>query len=413
MSEGWKLRLEGWAAQIKTLDPYLIALLLVMLQLLMWRVASPQVGLIFDEAYYVQDARVIAGLPVNPDKLPGNWFSGGDPNSEHPPLAKLIMALGTWLACENAMGWRFPSICLGLISLVCVYGIVRSLGGDRWQARLAAAILALDNLFFVHSRIATLDIYLVSFGLIGTWLYLRKKPELAGLALGCATLCKINGLLWVAALGLYEVLRFLLPGTRGHRFPFRALFALVGFWAAFTFFTLGALDNYWTQFNTPGEHVKHIFSFHNTLVRQPGEVPQGAESTPLMWWMNEKAFDYFALTTNANGVVDHPVVFLGKMSPYVIAAAPLALLFCAVLGWGGDLLALLAFCLFFGNYVPILLTWIKTRRICYLYYMLPSLPSFAIAIAHCLQRCPPWMRAAFLLAVLASFGALFPFKWAT
>lgn len=399
-----------WAQRLPVLDLYLTCLLVLLSLLLCYRLADPKDSLIFDETYYVQDARVILGQPVSPTGLPETWYSGGDPNSEHPPLAKLIIAAGIQLFQENGVGWRLPSVLLGLLSVAAVYGIVRTLGRDRGQARLAATILAFDNLFFVHSRIATLDIYLVAFSLIGVWLFLRRRYEYSGLMMGLATVCKINALFTAAALCAYECLQTRFWRRENRWLPVKPLLLFLSFYTAFTFFVLGSLDCYWTEFRSPVAHVVHIFKFGASLTRTQGVGPQGVESTPLQWWMNDKVFDYFTLTTTVEGNSWNPIQFQGRMSNYVIAAAPFALVFCAIEACRGSTLGMLVVCLFFFNYGAVFGSWVTARRICYIYYMVPCLPPFAIGISSMLERCPRWVRYTFVATLIYSFIYLFPFR---
>ncbi|MEM1945263.1 MAG: hypothetical protein QXX57_05955, partial [Nitrososphaerota archaeon] len=59
-------------------------------------------GFIFDEYYYVPAARkLLAGVAVN---------------NEHPPLSKLLIALGIRLLGDNPMGWRFFPMLLSSLS---------------------------------------------------------------------------------------------------------------------------------------------------------------------------------------------------------------------------------------------------------------------------------------------------------
>src|SRR4051794_27566143 len=70
----------------------LLCLLLVscLLLRLLW-LGRPDGSLIFDEKYYVNAGRMLAGLPPQQDIYQDNPI-GLDPNLEHPPLAKLIEA---------------------------------------------------------------------------------------------------------------------------------------------------------------------------------------------------------------------------------------------------------------------------------------------------------------------------------
>src|SRR5947209_1792434 len=151
-------------------------------------------ALIFDESYYVNAARVIAGIRP----APGQTYAGAplhkDPNAEHPQLAKLIMAWGIELFGDNPWGWRLGSVIFGLLAIVAMYMLVRAARGSPWMAVGAAGVMALDNLMLVHGRIATLDIYMVSLMILAAAFYVRGRPLIAGVILGIAACMKLPGL---------------------------------------------------------------------------------------------------------------------------------------------------------------------------------------------------------------------------
>ncbi len=402
-----------------SVDPVLLLLILSSLLALLYRLDSPQDALIFDETYYVQDARVILGLPVLPFGLPPEQLrSGCDPNAEHPPLAKLLIAgsmaaFRAWGFAGGGFEWRFPSVLFGLTGVFLVYGVVRVLDGTRGQARMAAFLLAFDNLYFVHSRIATLDIYLVTLSSLGVFLYLSRRYELAGIALALATLCKISGLFTVFALFFYECGRWW-QHRRLSREPegggANAFVLMYFFYVLFGASALGALDCYFTRFTNPVSHVRHILSFGASLSRPKTLDPQGAESTPLQWWRNHKQFDYLSVTTSHDQFSNTEVRFQCALSLYLIAAAPFALYFCWLQALRGDRVGLLVVCWVFASYVPLLATWLISGRICYLYYMLPSMPGLAIGTARLIAQFPAWVTGLLTLATLYVFVSLFPFS---
>ena len=69
-------------------------------------------SLIFDESYYVNAARVIAGIHPPATAPYHDAPLGKDPNAEHPQLAKLVMAGGIEVFGDGPWGWRLGSLVL-------------------------------------------------------------------------------------------------------------------------------------------------------------------------------------------------------------------------------------------------------------------------------------------------------------
>ena len=131
--------------------------------------------LIFDEAYYINAARVIAGIHPPAGSHYAQSPLGSDPNAEHPQGAKLIIAGAIELFGDGPFAWRIGSLLFGSLAILGMYFLVRSAGGDRWPAVGAAALMACDNLMLVHGRIGTLDVYALAPMIWGVGLYLRGR----------------------------------------------------------------------------------------------------------------------------------------------------------------------------------------------------------------------------------------------
>ncbi|GAB4454101.1 MAG: phospholipid carrier-dependent glycosyltransferase [Armatimonadaceae bacterium] len=182
-------------ARADVLIPATIAGLFYLLAL--WRLGTPE-QFVFDEVHHVRTAmEYIEGLN------PHEWT--------HPPLAKLIMAasMKVWggsfdprdaawdpqqtLDARTTIGWRYPGVVFGAFALIALYALTRTLFENRKIAAAATLMLALDGVFFVHSRIGMTNIYTVCFillGTTGTWLYIKRGSGawllLSGLGLGLA-----------------------------------------------------------------------------------------------------------------------------------------------------------------------------------------------------------------------------------
>src|SRR3954451_5753563 len=150
----------------------------------------------FDEVHCVPAARQMLE-PVMPQPMV---------NPMHPPLAKQIIAVSIRQFGDVPLGWRYPAVLFGALALVAVYLCGLALFAAQGPA-IAAGLLAFFNqMLFVQSRIAMLDIFALTFGLFATAAFLygyqQRRPHLwfalAGLACGFSMGCKWSGLFVLA-----------------------------------------------------------------------------------------------------------------------------------------------------------------------------------------------------------------------
>ncbi|MCX6022904.1 MAG: glycosyltransferase family 39 protein [Chloroflexi bacterium] len=386
---------------------------------LLW-LAQPPGALIFDEKYYINSARVLLSIPpgdgVYEDRPPGL-----DPNTEHPPLVKLLVAGSMLVLGDNAFGWRLPSVLFGTAGILLMYGVARRVGAEPYAALLAAALLSFDNLAFAHSRIFTLDIFQLTFLLAGIYGYVGGRPAVGGAGLALAALSKSNGMFGLAVLAGFEALRFFHERASWRARWRPALGRLLRTGAAFAavfLLLLWGMDHFWTGYTNPFEHVQHIISYGTALRRDNG--PSGIESFPWQWLWNQEQIPYLRVDQHIKVGEEvretRPLVlFLGAMNPFILHLFPLGLAFAAHVwrrreaeaDWGA-----LALAWFFFTYAPFFLTTVLFHRISYLYYFLPTLPAVALANSLFLTRArlPRLVLWVYLAAVLLGFYGYFPFK---
>ncbi len=378
----------------------------------------PQGSLIFDEAYYVNAARTILGWAVHGGPYAGA-AAGFDPNLEHPPLGKALMAASMAVFGDNGIGWRVPSLLAGMLALGALYGVVRSSGETARLGVLAVTLFALDNLGLVHGRIGTLDMLVLAPMLVGAWLGLRGHWGLAGAACAVAAMIKLSGGFGLLALLLYQVVLIGIAWRRNGRIGFadlRASVLLVSVFVAVGLAGLWLLDLRFSQFPDPLTHLAHMASFGASLQAPNG--PTGIASYPWQWLVNEVQIDYLrvAVDTTVDGKVVASLVsvdFRGALNPVLIGAAPLAFLFTGWLAWRArSLAAIWSLTWAAANFLPYVVLVLISQRITYLYYFLPVVPALALAVALLLtrSRLPRFVTWGYLAAMVAGFIAYFPFR---
>ena len=414
-------------------------ILLVSLGLRLLWLDHPDDELIFDELYYVNAARVIAGLPAQHYQ---RSRPGWDPNTQHPPLAKVIVAGSIALLGDNAYAWRLPSVAFGTISIFLLYLIARRVGASPGLGLLASFLFAFDNLAFVHGRIFTLDIFALGFMLLATLLYLRGRVGAAGLALALAALCKLTG-----AAGLLALIAFELLGgqrdaaTAGWRPKLQRLGRLVTTFGLTFLALLALLDWRWVGYRSPFDHLAWMATYNSALRTEALRGPDvEVASMPWQWLINERQIHYYAyrqttvratalpnetaqhssavtLTTGPADVLHSQltILFVGALNPFLLPLLPLGLGF-ACLRWRRNTrdraLAALALAWAAANYLPYLGIALLSHRVSYIYYMLALVPGIALSGAWFLREAPlprgtSWLFAA---AILVGFAIHFPFK---
>jgi dolichyl-phosphate-mannose-protein mannosyltransferase len=367
----------------------------------------------FDEVHYVPAARQMLE-PVLPSPIL---------NPMHPPLAKQMIAQSIRIFGDVPLGWRYPGVLFGALAVVAIYLCGLALFAAQGPA-IAAALLAFFNqMLFVQSRIAMLDIFELAFALFGVaafmYGYRQQRPHLwfalAGVALGFSIACKWSGLFTLAVcIVIFGVIRLLQswrtqfadgnaddwyrpklwPDFRGIHFVLCfVLIPAVVYLATF-------LPLYGLSLTDLVEAQRRIFS-DNTTTAIAGHTYMSAwPSWPFLvrpvWYLFDKIGDDTIAA----------VVFLGN--PLVLWPALLALAVCLydwIVKRRADAFLILAF------YVGPYLAWaLLPRTLAFLYYYLPSATSASLALVYALRRgnSPGWLLWTFVGIAFAGFAAMFP-----
>ncbi|HAA57059.1 MAG TPA: hypothetical protein DCE42_19995 [Myxococcales bacterium] len=134
-------------------------------------------------------------------------------NSEHPPLAKLMMGASWWVFSKklkwlsNADGFRLPGMFWASLMIFIVF----VWGAQAWNLRVglfAAFALMLMPRFFFHGHLAAFDVPVAALWLLVTYAFWRSMRSpgwglLTGIFFGLALATKHNSWILPAPLGFY------------------------------------------------------------------------------------------------------------------------------------------------------------------------------------------------------------------
>lgn len=309
------------------------------------------------------------------------------------------MALSVAMLGDNSLGYRLPSILLGMVSIIAFYRLTLVLAGSERVALLATFLLSFDNLFYLHSRIAMLDIYVVAFMIIGFYMFFVGRRTLAALFTALSTLSKIVGVMGFVALCVFELLKPL--GNRSLKARLDSVERLALDFFIIFLGLLSILDYVSGGFVDPLDHLYIMYAQLKSINRP---YLEGFESYPWQWLLNEVKIPYFVSGTLA---------FIGAMNPAVIFLTVPSMMYLAYRFWmRKDQASLLALVWFIFTFVPFILIFAIWNRITYIFYFLISLPSVCLAISCAIHdaKYSKIVTALYVITVIIGFWSLFPFK---
>lgn len=396
-----------------------VAIFLLTLAVLLVGIEQPA-KLYFDEVHYVPAAREL---------LNGSTYT----NAEHPPLAKELMAVGISLLGDDPLGWRCMSAVFGALAMVAIYLWSFALFRREGTAWWVAAVTFSNQVLYVQSRIAMLDIFLITFMLgalaafTATWIpapvaRTRRLLLVTGIFLGLAIACKWVGVLaWLLIVAIVVVIKVLQswqtrfadptdtdwyrgdlwPGIgRGRWIVCLAVVPLAVYYA--TFLPLG-----WSHllpddfFNTQVTIWRDNATLGGTHPYMSSWIGWPVLARPIWYFFEGSKWGTLSGSARA-------VLFLGNPVVYWTGLAGVA---ACLYGWFAQRNRT-AF-LIFASYSALYLGWaLIPRRLEFSFYYLPAAMVLGPALAYLFYRTRlgrwPWIRYAFLAASLVMFGYFLP-----
>jgi dolichyl-phosphate-mannose-protein mannosyltransferase len=132
---------------------------------------------VFDEYYYSKSACIFLGYSNERCDINSSdeRFWREDRNDTgawvHPPLGKWMIAAGELAFGTDSFGWRVAAAATGTATVIALAVIVQLLFGSPIWAFAGGLLLAVENLHFVQSRTAMLDVF-VTFWIVLAFVFL-------------------------------------------------------------------------------------------------------------------------------------------------------------------------------------------------------------------------------------------------
>ncbi len=352
----------------------------------------------------------------------------------HPPLGKVIIALGIKMFGMTPFGWRFFGTLFGILMIPLIYLFAKALftqtkwGSSTLWAAFASVIFSFDFMHFTQTRISTIDTY-VTFFIIAMYffMYLFYKMDfnkeslrrtliplgLSGLSMGFAVASKWQGV--YAALGLGVIFFYTLylrnkeykKLKRVHGdFPKKVSLTLL---SCVVFFIAVPLIIYCLSY-IPFLEAKGVKGFGDTV-----EFLLNQQSYMFNYHSGLRETHHFASPWYEWPLIIRPVFYYAQNFPNELKSGistmgnpavwwfGLAALIICIFKYRKDRIAQFLLIGFASQYLP----WVLIPRITYIYHYFPAVPFLVFMIAFLFANSNLKYRKYYMIAFAGATVLLF------
>jgi predicted membrane-bound dolichyl-phosphate-mannose-protein mannosyltransferase len=325
-----------------------IALLTLLVLAMHFAIILSPNDIVLDEFFYVNDARhIISG--------------DAQLRAEHPTLGQLLITAGMLVFGDNGLGWRFVAVLMGSANIFLLYLICRQLTLSRRTSFLASFLLALENVTFVQSSVAMLDVFSLFFMLLAFWLYLKGKYPLAAVAGAFSVLSKLTGASGFIVIGLHWLI------TRRDHWR---LFLLSMLLAPLLFLELLPLFDFAVtgELVNPFWHIRNMITLSGSITFKTAPY-HPSTSRPWEWLIFIKVMPY-----------NYDPDYLAVISPTLWALIiPTTVYTCWLIKKGSDA-GLFSLLWFASTYLILIPLELITDRVTYPFYFFPAVGAVCIGL---------------------------------
>lgn len=329
----------------------------------------------------------------------------------HPPLGKLIIALGIKIFGMTPFGWRFFGTLFGVMLIPLMYIFAKKLFKRNDLALLGAFLIGIDFMRFAHSRIATIDIYVVFFIVLMYYfmydfyslklneatLWRQLRPLLlCGISTGLACAAKWIGIYAIAGIAILFFIKIIRTCLEDRSFIKRAL-TICGF--CFIFFIALPFSIYYAVY-TPILALPNSYNFlkWQEIMLSYHKNAKEPHSFSSYWWQWPIMYRPIYMFATAQGDYRSSISSFGNPAVWyaAIPAFGATVAYCFEKGHGKK--ALFIVIAFLSQFVP----WMFITRTTFIYHYFASVPFLIFAILFCCQfiKRKIWIIFAIFAAIL-------------